>query len=81
MEEIIEIALMLKDALKKGKTNFVYQKKNGTIRRAIGTLKNIPDSKKERKGVVVYFDLEKNGFRSCRSSSILEINGKKIKRD
>lgn len=76
----------LKDSLAKGETHFVFIKKDGTLRHAVGTtnLDLVPEQdkqfasseeeeKKERVGMVTYYDLEKNAWRCCKSENIVEI--------
>lgn len=71
MEGIIKL-------LQKGVVNFVYKKKDGSIRKAIGTLKDI-EVKFKRPDIIPYFDLEKKGFRSFKLDNLKEINGKAFK--
>lgn len=62
----------LKQMLHEGIVNFEFIKKDGTLRQAKGTLlaEHLPalkENEKSRKpsdNVVVYFDMEKNAFRS-----------------
>lgn len=71
MEGIIKL-------LQKGVVNFVFRKKDGSIRKAVGTLKDI-EVKFKRPDIIPYFDLEKKEFRSFRKENLLEINGKALK--
>ena len=83
MKTIIE----LKEALKRGKVDFKFTKKDGTIRSAQGTTNpeiisefiTVEDSdqreskthKEKPTDMVVYFDLEKKQFRSFRESQFI----------
>ena len=60
----------LKELLKKQKVTFEFKKKDGTSRKAVGTLNEelIPTVKKEKKNVS-FFDLEKNAWRSISSDT------------
>ena len=60
-------------SLKKGISYFSYRKANGTLREAIGTLREgnfeyvfKTEGGKERFDVIKYFDIESKGWRSCR---------------
>jgi len=80
------LTLRLLDALGKGKVVFGYYKEDGTLRKAVGTLcrgvcegfddykgrngKN-PRDNSNTDGTYVYWDLERNGFRSFRSVSLV----------
>ena len=69
----------LKEMLKNEIVNFSFTKKDGTIRQAKGTLiaELLPapktDSKphKKNENIVVFFDLEKNEFRSLRKETFI----------
>ena len=70
----------LRAALHAGKTTFTYQKNDGEVRQAVGTLNagffsytNKGSDRAELPTVVKYFDLEKNAFRSFRAERILSI--------
>lgn len=72
--------LKLKAALKKGIVKFYYQKLNGEIRTAWGTLKEglIPetkgtDSRKKNDSLITYYDNEKQAFRSCKIANLIKI--------
>lgn len=74
------IAQQLKEALRKGHVKFSYTKKDGTIREAYGTTEQHEvdyfgatptGSGAEKTGVIAYFDLEKEGWRSCKEDSII----------
>lgn len=62
----------LKTRLRLGSINFSFQKKDGTIRKAYGTLlmSEIPEDQHPKSGaeaspkVIPFFDLEKLGWRS-----------------
>lgn len=89
MEKIKEedVRTVLCDALKNGETHFTFIKKDGTLRKAVGTLNLdfVPDADKqfkhsqeeqvERTDQTSYYDLEKNAWRCCKYDSIIEING------
>ena len=69
----------LQNLLHKGIVSFEFIKKDGTTRQAKGTLlaEHLPapkaDSKPHKKNdnVVVYFDLDKNEFRSLRKEAFI----------
>ena len=79
----------LLEALGQGIVTFRYEKENGEVRRARGTLrsgiaadfdryeyKHEEDAAFEQvleRGVFVYFDLDKNGFRSFSAKRLLSI--------
>lgn len=71
--------LKLKAALKKGVAKFYYQKLNGEIRCAWGTLKEglIPETKgtepKKNDSLVTYYDNEKQAFRSLKIANLIKI--------
>lgn len=85
MEQNKTKAQELREALNKGVVNFSYEKKNGEWREAKGTRN--PDSIEavdgvapkgtgtEKEGTIAYWDLDANGWRSCREDSIIAING------
>lgn len=85
----VNVAQVLRDALKNGKVNFVFKKKDGTRRPAVGTLNFdiIPPAdtefksdtqREERDDQVTYYDCEKMAWRCCKTENILEIDGKQI---
>lgn len=85
----VNVAQVLRDALKQGKTNFVFKKKDGSRREAVGTLNFdlIPtegkqfkseEQKEERDDQVTYFDMEKLAWRCCKTENILEIEGAEV---
>lgn len=65
--------------LQEGVVNFIYKKKDGSIRKAIGTLKDM-NVKFKKPDIISYFDIEKKGFRSFKLDNLKEINGKAFKR-
>lgn len=81
---------VLRTALKAGKTNFVFIKKDGSRRAAVGTLNldDVPDADKqfkhseveqdERPDQTSYYDLEKMAWRCCKTENIIEIEGVEI---
>ena len=63
--------IKLSEKLKAGIVNFEYMKKDGSLRKAVGTLnetlfayENKGEEKRENLSLVKYFDLEANSFRS-----------------
>lgn len=78
---------VLCNSLKNGETHFTFIKKDGTLRKAVGTinLDMVPDAdkqfsnsmeeKSERTDQTSYYDLEKNAWRCCKYASVVEING------
>ena len=69
-----------KEALRNNVVKFTFTKVDGTEREAIGTTRTsdlthhdaMPSGKwKSNPGVIAYFDLEKEGWRSCRENSII----------
>ena len=82
MRELMKQAwkvLKLKEALKKGVVRFYYQKLNGEIRTASGTLKEglISEIKgterKKNESLITYYDNEKQAFRSCKIANLIKI--------
>lgn len=70
----------LKQALSKGIVKFYFQKVNGEIREAWGTLcdKYLPettnsDNRKKNEFTQVYFDTEKNEFRCFKKLNLISI--------
>lgn len=73
----------LKEKLAKGNVHFTFTKKDGTLRRAYGT-RNVNTISEagatpsgngaEKTGVVAYYDLEKQGWRSCLESAIVSVD-------
>lgn len=70
-------ALKLKAALKKGVVKFFYQKLDGTVRTAWGTLKEglIPETKgterKKNESLITYYDNEKASYRSFKIANLI----------
>lgn len=84
-----EAAAALREKLQQGKTNFVFKKKDGSRRQAVGTLNFdiIPtedtqfkseEQREERQDQVTYYDLEKMAWRCCKTDNILDIEGEEI---
>lgn len=71
--------LKLKAALKKGVVKFFYQKLNGEIRCAWGTLKEglTPETKsterKKNESLITYYDNEKQAFRSLKIANLIKV--------
>lgn len=71
--------LKLKEALKKGVVKFYYQKLNGEIRTAWGTLKEslIPKTKgaerKKNESLITYYDNEKQAYRSFKVANLIKV--------
>lgn len=71
----------LAKAMRSGVVEFSYLKTDGTIRKALGTLKGIPagatlKGKKVTKPsykTLAYFDTEKNGFRCFKVENLISI--------
>lgn len=79
MDKTIEF----KKLLKTSRVKFTYTKTDGTTRKAVGTLceaymPKLPQKKDDEKAYsrtfpessILYFDLEKNGFRSFRKENL-----------
>ena len=84
-----EAAAALREKLQQGETHFVFKKKDGSRRAAVGTLNFdiIPkedtefksdERKEERTDQVTYYDLEKMAWRCCKTENILEIEGEEV---
>ena len=82
-------AAALREKLQQGKTNFVFKKKDGSERNAIGTLNFdlIPtedtqfksdEPREERTDQVTYYDLEKHAWRCCKTENILSIENEEV---
>ena len=82
-------AAALREKLQQGKTNFVFKKKDGSKRNAIGTLNFdlIPtedtqfkseQQREERNDQVTYYDLEKMAWRCCKTENILSIENEEV---
>ncbi len=72
--------LKLKKQMKAGIIKFAYEKVDGTIRTAWGTLKEDPipqtsgnDNRKKNDTIFVYFDKEKDGFRCFKLINFIRI--------
>lgn len=88
-----EVATKLRECLQQGETHFVFIKKDGSRRPAVGTLNLdlVPDADKqfkheegervERTDQTSYYDLEKNAWRCCKYASVVEINGETVADD
>jgi hypothetical protein len=76
----------LKKALKSGIVTFTFTKANGELRSASGTLNMNPaiargysedfkpkGNKPTPAGIIVYWDIDKGAWRSCRENSLVEI--------
>lgn len=87
-ENIVDV---LREKLQQGEVYFVYKKKDGSQRAAVGTtnLDLVPqwqwpkdmgaETKDERNdSLVTYYDIEKQSWRSCKTENILEIEGKEV---
>ncbi len=64
----------LKKQMLKGKVKFAYEKADGTLRYAIGTLKGnfeIKGTGKPNLKALAYFDLEANSFRSFKIENLV----------
>lgn len=87
------VADVLREKLQHGEVYFVFKKVDGSRRAAVGTTnpdlipldllgsqKTPEQSLEEQKaqGIVRYFDIEKQSWRSCRVDSILEIEGMEV---
>ena len=61
-------AIKLANQMKKGVVSFSFKKIDGSIRKAIGTLKDVPatSGKESSNSVLTYFDMEANGWRSAK---------------
>lgn len=84
-----EAAAALREKLQQGETHFVFKKKDGSRRHAVGTLNLdlIPEADKQFKSdeqkepsmtCVTYYDLEKMAWRCCKTENILEIEGEEV---
>lgn len=67
----------LTKSMKTGVVSFIYEKADGTIRRAQGTLKEIQDLIKgtgtENFKTVRYFDVDADGFRSFKVENFISV--------
>jgi len=82
-------AAALREKLQQGETHFVFKKKDGSRREAIGTLnfEIIPTEdtqfkseqpREERDDQVTYYDLEKLAWRCCKTENILSIENEEV---
>lgn len=87
------VADILREKLHQGEVNFVFKKVDGSRRAAVGTTnpdlipldllgsQKTPEQSLEEQrsqGIVRYFDIEKEGWRSCKVENILEVDGKEV---
>ena len=66
----------LKREMSKGTVKFAYEKIDGTLRKAYGTLKDTNYTPKGKEGSIKtfsYFDIEANGFRCFRIENLVTI--------
>lgn len=80
----MELSQELRESLKRSVVKFSYEKTNGELREAYGTRNphNIEQTNgelpkgtgHEKEGVVAYWDLKSNGWRSCREDKIVSID-------
>lgn len=84
-----EAAAALRKKLQQGETHFVFKKKDGSKRNAIGTLNFdiIPEEdtqfkseeqREERQDQVTYYDIEKMAWRCCKTENILSIENEEV---
>lgn len=60
--------------MKKGNVSFSFKKVDGSIRKAIGTLKDVPATfgvKETNYSVFTYFDVEANSYRCSRIENLI----------
>lgn len=88
MAEEIKLEDQLKKKLHEGKVRFTFKKKDGTVRSAYGTTKMefVPEERRPankeleettsatQSTVQVYYDLEKEAWRSLQKSSLVSID-------
>ena len=88
------VADVLREKLHQGEVNFVFKKADLSRREAVGTtnLELIPqdmwpkemasieesNEKQRTMGVVRFFDCEKKAWRSCKSNSIINVDGEEV---
>ena len=84
------VADVLREKLLNGEVNFTFIKKDGSRRVAKGTLDldRVPEQDKQFKGdgadkepnpnLVSYYDIEKLGWRCCKTDSIVEVEGEEV---
>lgn len=68
----------LRSALKNGVVRFTFLKKDGSVREAVGTLRNLEyQARTDRRGtnpmLQVYYDLEKGAFRCFKRENLMSI--------
>lgn len=84
-----DAAAALREKLQQGETHFVFKKKDGSRREAVGTLSFdiIPvedtqfkseEQREERPDQVTYYDLEKMAWRCCKTENILSIENEEV---
>lgn len=88
-----EVPTKLRTLLQEDKTNFVFIKKDGSRRAAVGTLnlelvpdadkqfKNEQGEREERTDQTSYYDLEKMAWRCCKYDKIVEIEGEEVEEE
>lgn len=88
MSQIKTVGEILLEKLRTGRALFAYKKADGSLRPAIGTLnsKFIPSEKLDFKAgsnnptkqdgtkSIVYYDLEKDAWRSCNVGNLLDLD-------
>lgn len=61
--------------MKLGEVSFTFKKIDGSLRKAVGTLKDTPaitgNGKPKNFGVMTYFDVEANGWRSFKFENLI----------
>lgn len=87
------VADVLREKLQQGEVNFVFKRVDGSRRAAVGTTnpdlipldllgsQKTPEQSLEEQrsqGIVRYFDIEKEGWRSCKVENILEVDGTEV---
>lgn len=67
-------AIKLASKLKSGIVSFAYTKVDGSIRKALGTLKDVPDTlgvKKVNYSLFTYFDIEADSYRCAKIENLI----------
>lgn len=88
------VADVLREKLQRGEVDFIFKKMDGSRRVAVGTtnlnlvphdlwpkdMTSVEDSNDKQKnmGVVRFFDCEKKAWRSCKSNSIINVDGEEV---
>ena len=87
------VADVLREKLHQGEVNFVFKKVDGSRRAAVGTTnpdlipldllgsQKTPEQSLEEQrsqGIVRYFDIEKEGWRSCKVENIINVDGEEV---